>query len=102
VRPGAPKPAPAISIAEAVAAYQQRIHKIIEAQMGSIESGTMPTEQRPLREIPDLMENIRLSLAQIESKKSESKPTKSTEDRYPGEKREVKAGLGESPSAFPC
>jgi hypothetical protein len=48
------------------------------------------------------MENIRLSLAQIESKKSESKPTKSTEDRYPGEKREVKAGLGESPSAFPC
>ena len=56
--------------------YQERIHKIIDAQMSSIQRGTPTPVQQPVKEIPDLMESIRLSLAQIESKKLESEPAK--------------------------
>ena len=56
--------------------YQERIQKIIDAQMSSIQRGTPTAVQQPVREIPDLMESIRLSLAQIESKKSEDKSSK--------------------------
>lgn len=55
--------------------YQERIHKIIDAQMSSIQQ-RRPELQRPVREIPDLMESIRLSLAQIEGKRSQAKATK--------------------------
>jgi len=56
--------------------YQERIHKIIEAQMSTVESQTPVPLQQPVREIPDLMESIRLSLAQIEPKQSQSKAAK--------------------------
>jgi DNA end-binding protein Ku len=56
--------------------YQERIHKIIEAQMSSFDPQKRTVLQQPAREIPDLMESIRLSLAQIESKQSKGKPEK--------------------------
>ena len=56
--------------------YQERIQKIIDAQLSGIERGPQAASPQPLRKIPDLMESIRLSLAQIESKKPEGKPAK--------------------------
>jgi DNA end-binding protein Ku len=56
--------------------YQERIHKIIDAQMNSFELPRLPVSQKSGMEVPDLMESIRLSLAQIESKKAESKTSK--------------------------
>jgi len=56
--------------------YQERIHKIIEAQIGNAESRSPVPLQQPVREIPELMESIRLSLAQMESKKSKDKAEK--------------------------
>jgi len=56
--------------------YQERIHKMIEAQMSTVEPQKRAVLQPPVREIPDLMESIRLSLAQIESKKSDDKARK--------------------------
>jgi DNA end-binding protein Ku len=55
--------------------YQGRIRKIIEAQVDSrIETHPAPTS--PTSRTPDLMEQIRLSLAQIESKKTDANPSK--------------------------
>ena len=56
--------------------YQERIHKIIEAQMSGIEQGTRPAPVKPQAKVPDLMEQIRLSLAQIESKNAGNKDSK--------------------------
>jgi DNA end-binding protein Ku len=51
--------------------YQERIRKIIEAQVDNrIEAHPVPTS--PTKDAPDLMEQIRLSLAQIKSKKSDA------------------------------
>jgi DNA end-binding protein Ku len=52
--------------------YQERIREIIEAQVKNIEMHLAPT--RPTSGAPDLMEQIRLSLAQIESKKPDANP----------------------------
>jgi len=59
--------------------YQQRIREIIEAQVGNrIEMHPAPTSPSSSG-APDLMEQIRLSLAQIESKKTASKkPSRKT------------------------
>jgi DNA end-binding protein Ku len=47
--------------------YQERIRKIIDAKVSNrIEA--QPASSSPMRSAPDLMEQIRLSLAQIESK----------------------------------
>jgi non-homologous end joining protein Ku len=55
--------------------YQERIRKIIEAQVDNrIEMH--PAHTSPTRGAPDLMEQIRLSLAQIEAKKSDANPSK--------------------------
>ncbi len=55
--------------------YQERIREIIEAQVdNTIELRPAPT--RPTNGAPDLMEQIRLSLAQIESKKPDANPSK--------------------------
>lgn len=55
--------------------YQERIHKIIEAQLDNrMEMHPAPTI--PKKSTPDLMEQIRLSLAQIESKKADANPPK--------------------------
>ncbi len=55
--------------------YQERIHKIIEAQVNNrMEMHPAPTI--PKKSTPDLMEQIRLSLAQIESKKADANPSK--------------------------
>jgi DNA end-binding protein Ku len=55
--------------------YQERIHKIIEqTRSGNLQ--LQSASQKPASPVPDLMESIRLSLAEIESKKSESKPSK--------------------------
>lgn len=59
--------------------YQERIQKIIHAQISSIQRTTPTRVQRPVREIPDLMESIRASLAQIESEKSKTIPKKQVE-----------------------
>ena len=56
--------------------YQERIHKIIDAQMSGVERRTPAALQQPVREIPDLMKSIRLSLAQIESKKPQTETPK--------------------------
>lgn len=78
--------------------YQERIQKIIDAQMSSIQRGTPAAVQRPVREIPDLMESIRLSLAQIESKKSPAKtPKKQAQKTAPSAKKKpqkVRAWFG--------
>ena len=55
--------------------YQERIRKIIDAEV----SNRMEIRPAPARQItgaPDLMEQIRLSLAQIESKKPDAKTSK--------------------------
>ena len=55
--------------------YQERIRKIIDAEVSNrIETHPAPTS--PTRGAPDLMEQIRLSLAQIESKKPDANPSK--------------------------
>jgi len=52
--------------------YQERIHKIIDAKMSNrIEA--KPASASPATGAPDLMEQIRLSLAQLESKKRDAK-----------------------------
>jgi DNA end-binding protein Ku len=52
--------------------YQERIHKIIDAEVSNrIETKPAPTS--PRTGAPNLMEQIRLSLAQMESKKREAK-----------------------------
>jgi len=56
--------------------YQERIQKIIEAQLSQVEPETPAPLREPVRNIPDLMERIRLSLAQIESKESKAKTAK--------------------------
>jgi DNA end-binding protein Ku len=55
--------------------YQERIRKIIDAEVSNRIRMSPPPERR-VAVVPDLMEQIRLSLAQIESKKSESKSSK--------------------------
>jgi non-homologous end joining protein Ku len=55
--------------------YQERISKIIEAHVDN------PIEMHPssrslTRGAPDLIEQLRLSLAQIESKKADANPSK--------------------------
>ena len=55
--------------------YQERIRKIIDAEV----SNRTEIRLAPARQItgaPDLMEQIRLSLAQIESKKPDAKASK--------------------------
>jgi DNA end-binding protein Ku len=55
--------------------YQERVRKIIEAQLDHrIEMHPAPTA--PTSGAPDLMEQIRLSLAQMESKKADANPPK--------------------------
>ena len=55
--------------------YQERICKIIEAQVDNrIEMHPAPTS--PTSVAPDLMKQIRLSLAQVKSKKPEANPSK--------------------------
>ena len=55
--------------------YQERISKIIEAQVDNrIEMD--PAHAIPTSGAPDLMEQIRLSLAQIESKPPDATPSK--------------------------
>lgn len=55
--------------------YQERIRKIIEAQVDNrIEMHPAPTSRTS--GTPDLMEQIRLSLAQIESRKPDANPSK--------------------------
>ena len=58
--------------------YQERIQKIIEARLGNtVEMPSAPAS--PASSGPDLMEQIRLSLAQLKSKKADATPaTKST------------------------
>lgn len=55
--------------------YQERIRKIIDAEVSN-RIHTFPAPQRHVTGVPDLMEQIRLSLAQVESKKSEAKSSK--------------------------
>ncbi len=54
--------------------YQERIRKIIDAELSNRIPHPAPTS--PKRGTPDLMEQIRLSLAQIESKKPDANPFK--------------------------
>ena len=56
--------------------YQERIHKIIEAQLSNNDLRAPAALQQSTRPIPDIMESIRLSLAQIEAKKSPAKTEK--------------------------
>ena len=55
--------------------YQERIRKIIDAEVSN-RIDMRPTPTVPMRGAPDLMEQIRLSLAEIESKKADAKPPK--------------------------
>ena len=55
--------------------YQERIRKIIDAEVSN-KMGMSPTSPRQIAGAPDLMEQIRLSLAQIESEKSDAKKKK--------------------------
>src|SRR5947209_1005998 len=55
--------------------YQERIRKIIDAEVSN-RIDTHPAPPSPRTSAPDLMEQIRLSLAQIESKKPDVKPSK--------------------------
>jgi DNA end-binding protein Ku len=62
--------------------YQQRISKIIEAQVAN--RGEMHSAPKSLTSgTPDLMEQIRLSLAQIESKKADVHPSKKPVGKTP-------------------
>jgi len=53
--------------------YQERLSTIIEAQVDN-ETHPAPTSLR--KGAPDLMEQIRLSLAQVESRKRDAGPSK--------------------------
>ena len=55
--------------------YQERIRKIIDAEVCN-RIQMFPRPQKQVKAAPDLMEQIRLSLAQIESKKSDAKSPK--------------------------
>lgn len=55
--------------------YQERIRKIIDAEVSN-RVQMVPAPERQVTGVPDLMEQIRLSLAQLESKKSEAKSSK--------------------------
>jgi len=55
--------------------YQERLGKIIEVHLDN-RVETLPEPMDLTREVPDLMEQIRLSLAQIESKKANASPSK--------------------------
>lgn len=55
--------------------YQERIGKIIDAQVDN-RVVTDPMSTTPTRTPPDLMQQIRLSLAQIQSKKTDANPPK--------------------------
>jgi DNA end-binding protein Ku len=62
--------------------YQERIRKIIDAEVSNrIE--TPPTSSSPMRGTPGLMEQIRLSLAQIESKNPGATPSKKPVGKTP-------------------
>jgi DNA end-binding protein Ku len=62
--------------------YQERIHEIVETQMDNrIEM--QPALTNPSSGAPDIMEQIRLSLAQIESKKPEANPSKKPSRKAP-------------------
>jgi DNA end-binding protein Ku len=62
--------------------YQERIGKIIEAHLDNpVQMHPEPTDS--MREAPDLMEQIRLSLAQIETKKSGTNPSKKPARKTP-------------------
>jgi len=55
--------------------YQERIRKIIDAEVSN-RMEIRPAPARQMTGAPDLMEQIRLSLAQIESKKPDGKASK--------------------------
>jgi DNA end-binding protein Ku len=55
--------------------YQERIRKIIDAEVSN-RIDMSPTPARKIAGAPDLMEQIRLSLAQIESERSDAKSSK--------------------------
>jgi DNA end-binding protein Ku len=66
--------------------YQERIREIIEAQVDNrIEMHPAPTS--PSSGAPDLMEQIRLSLAQIESKKLDANSSKKPSRKAPIQKK---------------
>src|SRR5438067_5798504 len=55
--------------------YQERIRKIIDAEVSN-RIDLSPTPARKITGAPDLMEQIRLSLAQIESERTDAKSSK--------------------------
>jgi DNA end-binding protein Ku len=55
--------------------YQERIRKIIDAKVSS-HLETYPAATSRVRDVPDLMDQLRSSLAQIEAKKADVKPLK--------------------------
>ena len=55
--------------------YQERIRKIIDAEVSN-RIDMSPTPAGKIAGAPDLMEQIRLSLAQIESERSDAKSSK--------------------------
>ena len=55
--------------------YQERIRKIIDAEVSN-RIDMSPTPASKIAGAPDLMEQIRLSLAQIESERSDTKSSK--------------------------
>jgi DNA end-binding protein Ku len=57
--------------------YQERIRKIVDAEVSN-RMVMSPTPARKIAGAPDLMEQIRLSLAQIESDRSDAKSSKKT------------------------
>ena len=62
--------------------YQERIGNIIEAHLDNrVDMHTEPADST--REAPDLIEQIRLSLAQIESKKPDANPSKKPARKTP-------------------
>jgi DNA end-binding protein Ku len=62
--------------------YQERIGNIIEAHLDNrVDMHPEPADST--REAPDLMEQIRLSLAQIESKKPDANPSKKPARKTP-------------------
>jgi hypothetical protein len=61
---------------------KQRIRKIIEAHVGDrIEMH--PAPKSPASRPPDLIEQIRLSLAQLESKRTDASPSKKPTRKTP-------------------
>jgi DNA end-binding protein Ku len=62
--------------------YQERVRNIIEAQLDR-RFEMHPAPSRPTSGAPDLIEQIRLSLAQIESKKADANPSKKPARKTP-------------------